>query len=461
MLLAIGGIAIGGVAASSSLPGFQAQGFAATTSQRGIRVKNESLFLNGSNLGGDPTGVVPANAAFQAAAEMMRNVPNASLMIPPGTYRLIRPSPSAYMCVQFWQGTIEGYGQQSQVFLDPNTPPSSTRLTTMMIGDPTAETTGPLSFRNFQLTANNSVIDGGTINGLGCRHDQPGYLNLHSDDVLFDQMWVYDTEISMGCHKESAQQAVDNLDNQFRNWRVIDCYVNTTGNKAIEFAECTDGWMVRNVIENCSEGPQFIFYCSNCWMIDNDVQSYVISGINLAQGGSNLNVVGNRVIASPLALKGGNDPAIQIRSEPNSNLPVTMSDVLISDNWFQNQVTDTNGLALSFINRTPPSGPSSPNTYESFTFRNNTFDGDVDLFDVTNPSLTTIENMRWTENRFQEGLNTVPFSTCPVSEQDFYRNDFAVPITLLGSGFTFEDNQFSGTFANEGANNRMTKNRNR
>ncbi len=50
---------------------------------------------------------------------------------------------------------------------------------------------------------------------------------------------------------------------QFKNWQVCRNFIDTCGNKAIEFAQCNGGLIADNFITSAVDGPQVIFGSRN------------------------------------------------------------------------------------------------------------------------------------------------------------------------------------------------------
>jgi hypothetical protein len=416
-----------------------------------VSVSGEKLILEA-----DRTGVVPINAALQELLDKMRDVPKARLVIPPGIYKISRASGSAYAGVHVWNGTVEGAGDGSHLFLDPATAPSATRFYPLMIGDIETVVNG-VTIRDLKFTANQSVIGGGSLMGPGARHDNPANIFIHSDNVLMERCFIYDTMIAFGCHKdnETVTGEAERLASQFRNWTIRDCFIEKTGNKAIEFAECIDGKMLNNEIREAFDGPQLLFFCRN-GLIEGNWVEFTDTGINVAHGITDSIVRGNFVIAGSGVESGAAAQALQLRCEPVAEGVVVMSGIRILDNFIYNRQGSSLKRAFQFKNQ---GTGTSTNKYRDIHLRGNVFDGAVLLRDPTAPSKTEITDLWVTDNTFRgAGIDTVKQATCAVGAIRFARNKHEGAVVFKGSDCSFDRDAFLAglTFNNESARNHIT-----
>jgi hypothetical protein len=283
---------------------------------------------------------------------------------------------------------------------------------------------------NFRYTGNDAKIGGGSIMGFNARLDDPSALLLSCDNVTIRNCWIYDTKQAAGCTKpatttDNAKRVIspagaveagrsspgqhlysdaDRLAAQFKNWQVHHNFIDTCGNKAIEFAECNGGLIADNYITNVTAGPQVIFGSRNVQIRDNEVY-FIDTGINITEGSNHIRISGNHVEPIAKVSAGSGAGCLIFRTEPLP-LVTTISDIVVTGNIFRNQTTRTK-YTVRFQTRKE----AVACTYQGITFTGNVFNGDVCFADRTSPAKTTIQDIVMADNVCEGEVISVPRET--------------------------------------------------
>jgi hypothetical protein len=259
---------------------------------------------------------------------------------------------------------------------------------------------------NLRYTGNNAKIGGGSIMGFNARLGAPSAYLLSSDNITVRNCWIYDAQQAAGCTKDGlfAYPKPERLAAQFKNWQVYHNFIDTCGNKAVEFAECNGGLIADNYIVNVKDGPQVICGSRNVQIRDNEVW-FTDTGINITEGSNHIRVSGNHV--EPVATINPGTPGgcLFLRTEPQAHDSV-ISDIVVTGNIFRDQTTRTK-LAIRFQTRKEAIACA----YERITFTGNVFDGDVAFLDTTTPARTTIRDIVFADNICEGDVISVPNGT--------------------------------------------------
>lgn len=325
--------------------------------------------------------------------------------------------------------TLRGQGYATHIYFDPTTPPNPLRYFPIRIG--TGKTpANNVVIENVRYTGNDKKIGGGSVMGFNARLDDPSALLLSCDNVTIRNCWIYDAKQAAGCTKPAAtmyeakhvispDEALaaslkgtgshcyaddDRVASQFKNWQVHHNFIDTSGNKAIELAECNGGLIADNYITNAVDGPQVIFGSRNVQISDNTV-FFTKSGINITEGSNHIRVSGNHVEPVPSINKSTVGPCLLFRTEP---LPMNsvVSQVVVTGNIFRNQTTKAR-CAARFQTRKE----ALSCTFQGITFTGNVFDGDMQFLDPTSPAKTTIRDIVFADNVCEGDILSVPANT--------------------------------------------------
>ncbi|GAA5139828.1 hypothetical protein GCM10023213_21210 [Prosthecobacter algae] len=372
---------------------------------------------------------VIADDVLQQAIDKVSATGGGVVLLGAGDFKLTRHADDETVVIKSGV-TLRGQGYATHIYLDPKTPPNDLRYFPMRIGTATVPAHNVV-IEHLRYTGNDKAIGGGSVMGFNARLDEKESLLLSCDNITVRHCWIYDAKQAVGCtkpatamylakHVISAEEAkaaageiektrtgyfdADRMATQFKNWQVYNNYIETCGNKAIELAECNGGLIADNHIVNVVDGPQVIFGSRNVQIRDNIVY-FTKTGINITEGSHHIRVTGNHVEPMLNASKTEALPCLIFRTEP---LPLhsKISDVVVTGNIFRNQHTKAK-CAMRFVTR--PEALSC--TYEGITLSGNVFDGDVQFYDLRNPSQTTIRDILFADNVCEGTVLTEPNST--------------------------------------------------
>lgn len=370
-----------------------------------------------------------ADKVLQDAIDTVAAAGGGVVLLGAGDFKLSRHADDETVVIKS-NVTLRGQGFATHIFFDPTTPPNPLRYFPIRIGTSKVPAHNVV-VENLRYTGNDKAIGGGSIMGFNARLDEKESLLLSCDNITVRHCWIYDAKQAAGCTKaataiymakhvipaEEAKAAAadkemvrtgyfdaDRMASQFKNWQVYNNYIETCGNKAIEFAECNGGLIADNYIVNVVDGPQVIFGSRNVQIRDNHV-FFKRTGINITEGSHHIRVSGNHVEPMPEVRKGAVLPCLIFRTEP---LPLhsRISDVVVTGNIFRNQHT-TPECTLHFVTR--PEALSC--VYEGITFTGNVFDGNVELFDKRMPARTTLKELLFAENTCNGDILSEPVTT--------------------------------------------------
>ena len=381
-------------------------------------------------------------AAFQAAINTASANGGGIVFIPAGDYPLTKGTGEATLTLKS-NVTIRGEGYASHVYLDPATPPDPARHYVMRVGSQT-ESASNIVVENIRLTVNHSSIGGGSLMGICARHDGPDK-TIHSDNIYVRNCFIYDAQIAVGCTKSAVTGPYPDsrLNGQYRNWSVENCVLDLCGNKMIEFGECNFGFIRNNVMTRCTDGPQAIFHSRNI-LIEGNLISYRVSGINVTAGSNHITILGNVVEADPSISVTVTNPALYFRTEATASTDYVMRDVRSIGNVYRDRYTSTR---RAFRTGTRPEVSSS--AYERVSFIGDTFDGNVQLADLLAPSKTTIQDFTFVDCIFMGDIVNVASSTMVAEDVAFQGCDLrrAAGYTLAASKWTIQNSRVRGPLA--------------
>jgi len=353
----------------------------------------------------------------------------------PGDFKLTR-GPGDETIVIKSGVTLRGQGYATHLYLDPTTPPQPARYYPVRIGTESTPASNVV-VENLRYTGNNAKIGGGSIMGFNARLGAPAARLLSSDNVTIRHCWIYDAQQAAGCAKEDpwAYPTPERQAAQSRNWQVCNNYMDTCGNKMVEFCEVNGGLIADNYIFNASEGPQVIFGSRNVAIRDNEVW-YTETGINISEGSNHIRVSGNHAEPMPTIRPQTVGIALIFRTEP-APLHSKISDVILTGNIFRNQTTSAR-CTVRFQTRKEALSCS----YEGLTFTGNVFDGDVQLLDKTTPARTTLKDILFADNICEGDILSVPHNTMASSHVVVRGNMLrkAGACTLQASGWVWSEN---------------------
>jgi hypothetical protein len=366
------------------------------TASRGARMFEVRVAATGPS--------VIADTVIQDAIDAVAAAGGGVVLLGVGDFKLSRRSGDETLVLKTGL-TLRGQGYATHLYLDPATPPNAARYYPVRIGTETTPASNVV-VENLRYTGNNAKIGGGSIMGFNARLGAPSARLLSADNVTVRNCWIYDAQQAAGCTKEAVQEysTADRLSSQFKNWQVCHNFIDTCGNKAVEFAECNGGLIADNYMVNVKDGPQVICGSRNVQIRDNEVY-FTDTGINITEGSNHIRVSGNHVEPVPAMNKGTPGGCLFFRTEPQAHHS-TISDVVISGNIFRDQTTSAK-RAVRFQTRKE----ALSCTYEAITFTGNVFDGDVAFLDVTTPARTTIRDIVFANNICEGDMISVPNAT--------------------------------------------------
>jgi hypothetical protein len=346
-----------------------------------------------------PTAI--ADTVIQEAVDTVAATGGGVVLLGAGEFKLSRRSGDETVVLKSGV-TLRGQGYATHIYLDPATPPSALRYYPVRIGTETTPASNVV-VEHLRYTGNNAKIGGGSIMGFNARLGDPSTFLLSSNNVTIRHCWIYDAQQAAGCCKDFvfAYPTAERLASQSRNWQVYNNFMDTCGNKMVEFAEVNGGLIADNYILNAAEGPQVIFGTRNVQIRDNEVY-FTDTGINISEGSNHIRVSGNHVEPMPRINKGAGSGCIIFRTEPQQ-LNTTISDIVVSGNIFRDQTT-LRKCTVRFQTRKEALACA----YQGIAFAANVFDGDVHFLDRTTPARTTIKDMIFADNICEGDLITVP-----------------------------------------------------
>jgi polygalacturonase len=345
-----------------------------------------------------------ADAAIQGAVDQAAAAGGGIVWLGAGDFKLSRHAGDETIVLKSGV-TLRGQGYATHVYLDPMTPPQSARYYPVRIG--TEETPASnVVVEDLRYTGNNAKIGGGSIMGFNARLGAPSARLLSSDNVTIRRCWIYDAQQAAGCCKEDpwAYDKPERQATQSKNWQVYNNYMDTCGNKMVEFADVNGGLIADNYIINAYQGPQVIFGSRNVVIRDNEVY-YTDSGINISEGSHHIRVSGNHVEPMDTISRQTVGIALIFRTEP-APLHTKISDVVVTGNIFRNQTTQAK-CTVRFQTRKE----ELSSTFEGITFTGNEFDGDVQFYDSTTPAHTTVRDILFADNLCTGAVMSVPHAT--------------------------------------------------
>jgi hypothetical protein len=382
-----------------------------------------------------PGAAVVADTIIQDAIDAVAAAGGGVVLLGAGDFNLSRRSGDETLVLKSGV-TLRGQGYATHLYLDPTTAPKAARYYPVRIGTETTPASNVV-VEQLRYTGNNARIGGGSIMGFNARLGAPAARLLSSDHVTIRNCWIYDAQQAAGCTKDGvlAYPTAERLAAQFKDWQVCHNYIDTCGNKAIEFAECNGGLMADNYIVNAVDGPQVICGSRNVQIRDNEV-FFKDTGINITQGSNHIRVSGNHVEPLPLINKGTPGGCIFFRTEPQP-LVSTISDIVVTGNIFRDQTTRAK-CVVRFQTRKE----AVACTYQGITFTGNVFDGDVRFLDTTSPGKTTIQDIVFADNICEGDVISVPNGTMASSHVMVRGNMLrkAGAYTLEASRWIWSDN---------------------
>ncbi|HEX4131881.1 MAG TPA: FAD-dependent oxidoreductase [Pirellulales bacterium] len=376
-----------------------------------------------------------ADTVLQDAIDKVAEAGGGVVLLGAGDFKLPRHADDETIVLRSGV-TLRGQGYATHIYLDPTTPPNGTRYYPVRIGTERTPASNVV-VEHLRYTGNNARIGGGSIMGFNARLGAPEARLLSSDNVTVRHCWIFDAQQAAGCIKENPWEypRADRQATQSRNWQVYHNYMDTCGNKMVEFAEVNGGLIADNYITNAYQGPQVIFGSRNVVIRDNQV-FYTDTGINVTEGSNHIRVSGNH--AEPMATIGKSTVGIGLifRTEP-APLHSTISDIVIAGNIFRNQTT-TARCTVRFQTRKEALSCG----YEGLVFTGNVFDGDVQFLDRTTPGRTTLKDIVFADNVCEGDLLSVPRSAMQSQNVMVRGNMFrhAGTTTLNASGWVWSDN---------------------
>ena len=379
-----------------------------------------------------------ADAVIQDAIDAVADAGGGVVLLGAGDFKLSRGAGDETVVLRSGV-TLRGQGYVTHIYLDPTTPPDGKRYYPVRIGTETTPASN-VTVEHLRYTGNNAKIGGGSIMGFNARLGSPSARILSSDNVTIRHCWIYDAMQAAGHIKDDpwAYPTPERLATQSRNWQVYNNFMDTCGNKMVEFAEVNGGLIADNHIINAYQGPQVIFGSRNVQIRDNEVY-YTEDGINISEGSNHIRVSGNHAEPMPTVKKKSDVPCITFRTEP-APLNSTISDVIVTGNIFRDQTTQTK-CTVWFQTRKE----AIACTYQGITFTGNVFDGDVCFSDTTTPTKTTIKDVIFADNVCEGDVISVPNATMASSHVMVRNNIFrkAGPYTLNASQWIWSGNTHS------------------
>jgi hypothetical protein len=389
-----------------------------------------------------------ADDALQQAIDKVSSAGGGTVILGAGDFKLSRKAGDETVIIKS-NVTLRGQGYATHIYLDPKTPPNPIRYFPMRIGSAKVPANNVV-IENLRYTGNDKAIGGGSIMGFNARLDEPESMLLSCDNITVRNCWIYDAKQAAGCTKpasnmyqakyvipaEEAKAASkagagtqfyglpERQASQFKNWQVHHNLIDTSGNKAVELAECNGGLIADNYI--------------NVRICDNQV-FFLRTGINITEGSHHITVTGNIVEPAPGMSINRWGACLLFRTEPLP-LATTVSHVAVTGNIFRNQTTDAK-ITIRFETRDESLGCK----YEAITLTGNVMDGDVQFYDRRNPKLTSMADIVFADNICEGKLLNAPASEMASSRITVRGNTFrhSGDQVLKASAWIWADNTHS------------------
>lgn len=443
-----------------------------------INTDIQSKFLiNVKDYGAVGDGVHDDTGPIQAALNYAHNTGGGTVYAPKGTYKIKRPtSTSTGILIIRDNVKLKGDGKGITVFNnDITTASSTTGVTCMEIG--VADTSANnISFEDFSLICNSSVINAGQttpnqIWGISARFqgaDTSITKTLHADNVSIRRCEILDSRIAISAAKTAVTVPITNETYYHHNWLIEDCYIDGIFNRSAEFG------YAKHVIfqHNRIRGAGFVHFLSGSnqiWVKDNDIifgkdaysndyQGHTTTsardaaGIRINQGVHDMWIENNYISADPAI------PATITTARPiyfvteNNGGNWIMSNINSSGNVYSNKYT-SNLQAFGLNNQS-----NTTYTVTGFNSINDKWDGVLQLSGSGNNLNANLHKWRFTNCEFSNVIGTLRNSLINTTDFEFDNCRFADTTTLQANDFRFVNCKFDGLIINGFANNTVIDN---
>ncbi len=383
-------------------------------------------------------------AAIQAALDAAEAAGGGVVLIPAGMYRLTRQAPpeglptaTGYHVLRIGSGvTLRGVGDGSHLILDPSSVVSDVGYTVLRLG--THETgASDVTIEDLQLTASEQQINGphtngqwtgkGSIWGIAARVSS-GHA-AHADRVTVRRCRVNDSR----CAIVATKQTFTGSDaDHHHDWTVEGCRISLTSNKAIEFGSVIRGRIAGNEIADAWDGPQ-VLHGTRAVTIERNRVSYLSSGVNVTHNATDIDIVGNIVVASPTASVSVAGGALFLRTEPVVSTS-TIADIRCRGNVWRDTRT-TNRRVLRIQTRTQVTNA----TYDRISFDGDVLDGHVLLTETMAPAVTSLDEWTFSGCAFTGQITTATDAALDTADVTFdgCRMRSSSGYSVLASGWSY------------------------
>lgn len=418
-----------------------------------------------------------------------------TVLIEPGTYRVSRQADRTFALYLPTGARVSAYGATIIYDDAANPAPNATSFTVVSIGswntaaDHVLWEGGTIVGNDSKASkANNVYICG--IGAVACLDDlgfssqgfnfPPGNGALWPKDwhdITIRDLYCYDVAVGVRSAFFSNQSAKKNSNmfnssSQSRRWRVENCTVEKTSNKAVELAYVGNSSISGLSCVNVMDGPQFIG-CVDSTMTNLAIEAKE-AGISITENAARISISNFAVwmISGGLDTSSNSLGGLTFRREPVSDA-CTFTDIQVVNGTI-NATASTSKRALTFSHHNLGAGGANC-WWRSIKFSNVSFRGTACIRDTASGSSGNFDDVYFGGCSF-DTVETQLASAATFGALRFVDNcvttlidikgDFGVytgnrfksGVTLTGNSNYFAGNLISGTFTKTGTSNSIQTN---
>lgn len=318
------------------------------------------------------------------------------------------------------------------VELDPASTPSSTGLLMFQTG--AMNDGGTAALKGATIITNNETIGGGSIWAWGNR--RPEQFQATTCNLVVDGASFKDSRVAI---TNARQRPVAALENQDKNWRLMNGYVEKCNNRAIELSQL-DGALIANwVMRDVETAVHLLGYSRNIRIRNLDAVTRG-SGLWINYGCQDIDLDGiNLRVAS------GYDPSagtIEFHSEP-APASYTVRNIRLRNGRLGVSPTGTYKRSLTFM----LVSAATRVIWEDIKFKSFEFDGDVVIAPASNRGAGETRNIRFDDCDFHADFLNLPTSVYNAHDFTFVNCNFTSTKSMIinADKFRFINCHFAST----------------
>lgn len=316
----------------------------------------------------------------------------------------------------------------SAITLDPATAGSATGLLMVQFGG------SNITVRDLAVNCNETTIGGGSVWAIGSRRDSTDLTrvdNIHVGGCIFT-----DTRIAVTAAKGTP--STDLGTDQYMNWTVENCTVDTCSNRAIELQALNGGRIVLCTFTAVETAIQIMSFARNVQVIGN-IGTVNDGALRINYGVTHCDFKHNRFTYLPTSTS--TTGCVQFHSEPDPTV-YTTSHIQFEGNYW-GATSSTYRRSVSFF----LAGSSTDVLWTDISWTNDIFEGDVRPIPAANRPAGEAANLRFTGCEFFRDLQTIAPATYNVHDVQVSACWFksSTAISILSSRFAFLGCRFAAT----------------